>query len=136
MPQPCKDNFACIESAQEFLALLMEAISETKRDVDADIQQQASANGSRRTVALRIASYDLDVLEHHLRRSKRLLNDLRMVRRLLLQQRGIPEDQLPAIPDPMPPVRTDLPRPPQPFRTSKRPERRDARREFVSVAAA
>ena len=35
MPERCEDAFSSIESAQEFLALLAEAIAETKRDVDA-----------------------------------------------------------------------------------------------------
>ena len=112
MPKRCEENFGCIESAQEFLALLAEAIAETKQDVDADMQQQASASESKRTEALRIASYDLEVLGHHLRRSKRIMNDLRMVRRLLLKQRGVPEEKLPQVPASMPPVRLDLPVPP------------------------
>lgn len=110
MPQRCEDAFGSIESAQEFLALLAEAVAETRRDVNVDIQERGT-DGSRRADALKIASYDLEVLEHHIYRSKRLLNDLRMVRRLLLQERGAPETELPAVPEPIPLVRMELPIP-------------------------
>ncbi len=112
MPERCEDAFGSLESAQEVLALLAEAVSETKRDVDGEIAEHISSNGSRRIEALKIAAYDLEVLEHHIYRSKRLLNDLRMLRRLLLEQRGTPEEQLPAEPAPIPLVRMELPVPP------------------------
>jgi len=117
MPERCEDAFGSIESAQEFLALLAEAVSETKQDVDTDIQEHYQSNGSRRGEALKIAAYDLEVLEHHIYRSKRLLNDLRMLRRILMEERGILGDQLPAIPAPIPLVRMELPVPPP--RTSR-----------------
>jgi hypothetical protein len=137
MPKRCEDNFGCIESAQEFLALLTEAITETKRDVDADMQQLVPTGGSRRTEVLRIASYDLEVLEHHLRRSKRIMNDLRMMRRLLLAQRGVPEEKLPKVPAPIPPVRMEIPIPPEHLaRQGRRPEQKMMREELVGVTAA
>ncbi len=109
MPEHCEDAFGSIESAKEFLALLAEAVAETKKDVEADIQAHFSNDGSRRVEALKIAAYDLEVLEHHFYRSKRLLNDLTMLRRILLEERGVSEDQLPAIPTAIPLVRMELP---------------------------
>ncbi|MGE5109637.1 MAG: hypothetical protein ACM3JB_02185 [Acidobacteriaceae bacterium] len=134
MPQRCEDTFGSIESAQEFLALLAEAIGETRRDVDAEIQEHGT-NGSRRVDALKIASYDLEVLEHHMYRSKRLLNDLRMVRRLLLQERGIPASELPSAPAPIPLVRMELPIP-QPHVLRKRRPGDGARDQMAAVAVA
>lgn len=134
MPQRCEDAFGSIESAQEFLALLAEAIAETKRDVDGDIHEHGT-NGSRRMDALKIASYDLEVLEHHIYRSKRLLNDLRMVRRLLLQERGVPQGELPAVPGPIPLVRMELPIP-QPHVLRKRRPVETMREPLVEVAVA
>lgn len=110
MPQRCEDTFGSIESAQEFLALLADAVAETRREVNHDIQARGT-DGSRRIDALKIASYDLEVLEHHIYRSKRLLNDLRMVRRLLLQERGVPEAEVPPVPEPIPLIRMELPIP-------------------------
>lgn len=134
MPQRCEDAFESIESAQEFLALLSEAVAETRRDVDADIQEHGM-NGSRRIDALKIASYDLEVLEHHIYRSKRLLNDLRMVRRLLLEQRGVPAVELPAPPAPIPLVRMELPIPRPPVSRRRRPSE-SVREQLVEVAVA
>jgi len=134
MPQRCEDAFESIESAQEFLALLSEAVAETRRDVDGDIQEHGM-NGSRRIDALKIASYDLEVLEHHIYRSKRLLNDLRMVRRLLLEQRGVPAAELPAPPAPIPLVRMELPIPRPQVSRRHRPSE-SAREQLVEVAVA
>lgn len=134
MTQRCEDAFCSIESAQEFLALLAEAIAETKRDVDTDIREQGT-DGSRRIDALKIAAYDLEVLEHHIYRSKRLLNDLRMVRRLLLQERGVPSTELPTAPEPIPLVRMELPIPqPHVSRRRRLPER--VREQLVEIAVA
>lgn len=135
MPQRCEDAFGSIESAQEFLALLAEAISETRRDVDADIQEHGT-NGSRRTDALKIASYDLEVLENHIYRSKRLLNDLRMVRRLLLEERGIPIEELPVVPGPIPLVRMEMPVPRPRDARRVRPRREAARDNVAQIAVA
>lgn len=139
MPQRCEDAFGCIESAQEFLTLLTEAISETKQDVDAEIhqiQEQLEDGGSRRPEALRIASYDLELLEHHMRRSKRIVNDLCMVRRILLEQRGVPKEELPAVPSPLPPVRIMLPVRPPHIPARLRLKQRTTQEELVKVAAA
>jgi hypothetical protein len=134
MPQSCEDTFGSIESAQEFLALLTEAIAETRRDVEADIQEHRTST-SRRIDALKIAAYDLEVLEHHICRSKRLLNDLRMVRRLLLQDRGVPAAELPAVPEPIPLVRMEMPIP-TPHSVRRRRHREGRREQLVEVAVA
>jgi hypothetical protein len=133
MSQRCEDTFGSIESAHEFLALLTEAISETKRDVDTEIQENGFSNGSRRIDALKIALYDLEVLEHHICRSKRLLNDLCMVRRLLLADRGVPQDQLPTAPAAIPLVRMELPVP-IPHATRRARARNHVQEELAKVA--
>lgn len=133
MPKRCEDTFGSIESAQEFLALLAEAVAETRRDVDADIQEHG-ASSSRRIDGLKIASYDLEVLEHHIYRSKRLLNDLRMVRRVLLKEQGVPASELP-VPEPIPLVRMELPIP-KPHAPRRRQPSKSVREELVEVAVA
>ncbi len=136
MPQRCEDAFASIESAEEYLALLVEAISETKEDVDAEIRECA-ATASIRTDALRIASYDLALLQHHMHRSKRALNNLCMVRRLLLKERGVPEPESPLVTTVMPSRKVDMPVQPRRVPLSmRRQERRAAREELVQLAAA
>ena len=79
--------FDTIESAQEFLALLREAVEESRLTAESDTKQ---ADG-RNLDALRIVLYKLEKLEQHLKVSGRLLNDLRTLRRLLLEERlGLP----------------------------------------------
>lgn len=77
--------FDTIESAIEFLALFEEAIEETVADVQKDLEM--AETDDRRGEALRIAVYKLEKLGFHIGRSKRLTNDLRMLRRLLLNER-------------------------------------------------
>jgi hypothetical protein len=80
--------FETIESAQKFLELLSETVVEAKRDLSADVQREFVRGTSRRLDALRIALYNLEKLDVHMRQSNRILNDLRMVRRLLFQERS------------------------------------------------
>ena len=81
--------FDTVESAHEFLALLSATISEAKQEVTADVKLERGAPDRRRLEALRVAVYNLERLEYHLVRSKRILNDLRSLRRLLLQEREL-----------------------------------------------
>ena len=80
--------FESIESAQEFLKLLADTVLDAKRAVEADITAEADAKYSRRIDALRLVSYNLDKLEVHLKTSARILNDLRMLRRVLLEEKA------------------------------------------------
>lgn len=82
-----KNPFESIESAHEFLTLLSDVIAEAKKEIDADIHRESTP--SRRVDALRMAAYHLANLEHHMIRSRRILNDLRCLRRLLFSERAI-----------------------------------------------
>jgi hypothetical protein len=79
--------FDTIESAQEFLVLLREAVEEAKQTAEADILEPGLKEG-RQLDAVRLVLYKLDKLEQHLKASARLLNDLRTLRRLLLEERS------------------------------------------------
>jgi hypothetical protein len=81
--------FDTIESAQEFLGLLREAVEEAKQTAEADIFEGDSRT-ERQKDALRLVLYKLEKLEQHLKVSGRLLNDLRTLRRLLLEERSEP----------------------------------------------
>ncbi len=83
-----KTPFDTIESAQEFLALLREAVDDAKNHAEADIVTEQDAQSSRRLDAVRLVVYKLDKLEQHIKSSCRLLNDLRTLRRLLLEERA------------------------------------------------
>ena len=80
--------FDSIEGSHEYVALLAEALNEARRDVEADITVAEREGATRRKEALLLVSYNLAKLNLHITTSRRILNDLRMLRRLLLAERG------------------------------------------------
>ena len=90
MPREFDHPFASIESAQEFFGLVIEAVVDTRESTASDLQTEAE---SRRADAMRLVLYKLEKLEKHLTTSRRLLNDLRTLRRLLLEERTATADR-------------------------------------------
>ena len=80
--------FASIEGTHEYIELLLEAIEETQKEVDADIATALRNRAVRREQGLRMVAHKLHSLSFHVTRSRRLLNDLRTLRRLLLEERS------------------------------------------------
>jgi hypothetical protein len=89
--------FDSIESAHEFVALLAETVRQAKQDVEADVQREASAGSPRHLDALRTALYSMEKLEQHMNKSRRILNDLRSLRRLLFEERATKPQSLTAV---------------------------------------
>jgi hypothetical protein len=87
---PLQTPFDSVENAHQYVRLLVEAIAEAKSEIEADLGAAATARSERRVEALRIVQFKLDKLEQHLKTSSRLLNDLRTLRRLLLDERPEP----------------------------------------------
>ena len=85
-PETPFDN---IESAQQFVELLIEAIAESKRDVDADIELTTTNPSERYKQALQLVSNNLAKLSEHMATSSRILKNLRTLRRLLLNERQL-----------------------------------------------
>ena len=81
--------FDDIEGSHEYVRLLAEAVNEARRDVEADIAAAERDGADRRKEALLLVSYNLAKLNLHITSSRRILNDLRTLRRLLLAERGI-----------------------------------------------
>jgi len=78
--------FESIESAHEYMTLLadtaLEVMSELRHDRD-----QALRNGYvRRAQAIDLAIFKLKMLGCHVYKSRRMLNDLRILRRLILNE--------------------------------------------------
>jgi len=70
------------------VGLLGEAIAEAQAEIEEDLElARSDEDAVRRLEALRIVSYKLKRLAQHTRASRRLLNDLRKLRRLLLGER-------------------------------------------------
>ena len=86
---PANATFENIESAHTYVGLLREAVDETRGLIR---QQMAGASSeptkSRHLDALRLVDYKLQSLREHLIASRRLLGDLRTLRRYLLDERG------------------------------------------------
>jgi hypothetical protein len=87
MSHPSETPFDSIENAKEYVRLLVEAVADARRDIDADVTAATQTKSERRLEALRLVKYKLERLEQNLRNSSRMLNDLRSLRRLLLEER-------------------------------------------------
>jgi hypothetical protein len=81
--------FDSIESAQQFVELLCEAIEEARREIDEEIARATAPGDERRKQALQLVAYNLAKLAMHMGTSRRILNDLRTLRRLLLSEREL-----------------------------------------------
>jgi hypothetical protein len=86
-PEPARP-FDSIESAHEFVDLLEESIEDAVLEVKDYIQTAKSERDERRAEALTLAMYKMSQLSSHMHKSRRILNDLRTIRRLLFQERG------------------------------------------------
>jgi len=82
--------FDSIEGALEYVSLLAETVEETRSEIQGELVEARTEGGpaARRADALQLVAYKLERLAGHARASRRLLNDLRTLRRLLLDERG------------------------------------------------
>ncbi|HVO82296.1 MAG TPA: hypothetical protein VMT28_16300 [Terriglobales bacterium] len=88
MTRRSETPFDSLENAHEYVQLLAEAIAEARGDIESDIAKAVETKSERRLQALRLVQYKLEKLEQSLRGSSRILNDLRSLRRLLLEERA------------------------------------------------
>jgi hypothetical protein len=86
MPEK-RTPFDSIEGSLEYIALLREAIETAKISVAQESERASAEAARRRLEALQLIAYKLDRLARHVDGSRRLLNDLRMLKRLLLSER-------------------------------------------------
>jgi hypothetical protein len=87
MVQPSTPTFENIESAHAYVGLLCEEVDDTTRMIEQEMARASDFTGSRDLDALRLVHYKLHSLRGHLAMSRRLLGDLRMLRRYLLDER-------------------------------------------------
>lgn len=69
--------------------MLAEAVEEARREVEEEVAAAEHERADRRKEALLLVSYNLAKLNLHITSSRRILNDLRTLRRLLLAERGV-----------------------------------------------
>ena len=79
--------FDSIEGSYQYVDMLSEAIEEARRDVEAEVALAERERADRRKQGLLLVSYNLAKLEGHMTTSRRILNDLRTLCRVLLAER-------------------------------------------------
>ena len=95
--QDVERPFESIESAYEYLSVLAATVLEAMVDLKRD-QDQAGLEGARRRAeAIGLAMYKLKVLNSSICKSRRTLNDLRILRRLILNERASVESLMGAL---------------------------------------
>ncbi len=87
--------FDSIESAIDFMNVLAETVLDTMSDLHRDQQIAVSEGQQRRAQAIELAQFKLKTLNCYIFKSRRTLNDLRTIRRLLLNER-LTEDRMTA----------------------------------------
>ncbi len=80
--------FDTIEGSSEYVRMLADSLAEARREIEEEVANAVSEGAERRKDALMLASYNLAKLDSHISSCRRILNDLRTLRRLLLAERG------------------------------------------------
>ena len=93
MSNQSETPFDSIEGSHEYVAMLAAEIDEARREVEAELVTAEREQADRRKQALLLVSYNLAKLNLHITTSRRILNDLRSLRRLLLAERGVVEEE-------------------------------------------
>ena len=78
--------FDSIEGSHRYIALLLETIVEAQNDINAEIAIAVAERAARRTEALQLVAFNLSKLNSHIGASRRILNDLRSLQRLLMEE--------------------------------------------------
>ncbi len=89
MSRHSETPFDNIESSYEYVSLLAEAVDEALAEVEADVSLATTESAQRRREALQLVHFKLAKLSSNLASSRLLLNDLRTLRRLLLDERNM-----------------------------------------------
>jgi hypothetical protein len=79
--------FDNIESAREYVNQLLAATHEAQAEIETELHRAMDPELARRQQALQLVKYKLSQLASHISASRRVLNDLTKLRRLLLEAR-------------------------------------------------
>jgi hypothetical protein len=79
--------FDSIESAHEYMNILADTTLEVMIDLKRDRDRAVRDGDLRRAQAIDLAIFKLKTLGCHVHKSRRMLNDLRILRRLILNER-------------------------------------------------
>ena len=90
-PHSIEEPFDSIESAQEFMNVLALTVLEAMKDLHCQRELAVREGQERRARALELATYKAKTLSCYVYKSRRTLNDLRMLKRLILNERSTVE---------------------------------------------
>ena len=79
--------FDSIESAHQYMDILADTTLEAMKDLKRDRDQVLRSGDLRTAQAMDLAIFKLKTLSCHVYKSRRMLNDLRILRRLILNER-------------------------------------------------
>lgn len=85
MADVAEQPFHSIESAHEFMLVLENVIADAQGELETMLNDANNVSDERRTEALRLALFKISQLETHTRKSRRILNDLGLIRSLLVR---------------------------------------------------
>jgi hypothetical protein len=85
MADAAEQPFHSIESAHEFMLLLENAIADAQGELEVLLNDANASSDERRTEALRLALFKISQLGNHTHKSRRILNDLGLIRSLLVR---------------------------------------------------
>ena len=86
MDDAAEKQFHSIESANEFMLVLENVISDAKGELETMLDDANTAKDDRRGEALRLALFKISQLETHTGKSRRILNDLGLIRSVLVRE--------------------------------------------------
>jgi hypothetical protein len=89
--------FESIESAYEFMDILAQTMMGVMKDLHRDYQVAIQNGEARRARAIELALFKSKSLTCYVTKSRRTLNDLRTIRRLILNERMTPEAVLASV---------------------------------------
>ena len=79
--------FDSIESAQDFMNVLAATVLDAMKDLNHHHQRALKAGDDRKAQAIELAVFKLKTLSCYTHKCRRTLNDLRMLRRLIMNER-------------------------------------------------
>lgn len=83
--------FDSLESSYQYVCLLHQALGDACETIEGELAHARTDGAHRRLEALQLVDYKLHQLDRHLSGARRILNDLRALRRILFgERRSVP----------------------------------------------
>ncbi len=96
-PDLIEQPFESIESAHDFMNILAQTVLDAMPELNLELQRAVHDGDDRRAKAIELAQFKLKTLSCNVYRCRRLLNDLRTLRRLILNERLTVENVIASI---------------------------------------